>query len=80
MFFSRPEVFDVVTGPAPRLFTVSVDELAAWLGVPASWLLEEAQAGRIPSLDAGGRVLFDRYAVECALAARASELTLPVVY
>lgn len=39
----------------------------------AAWLKAEAEAGRIPSLKAGRRLLFDAEAVEAALIRRASE-------
>lgn len=47
-------------GPTARLFRVK-----------ASWLLAEAKAGRIPSLRAGERYLFDPETVESNLLARA---------
>ena len=42
-------------------------------GVPASWLKAEAEAGRIPHLRAGSRILVDPAAVERVLLDRANE-------
>lgn len=44
------------------------------LGVRASWLATEADAGRIPALRAGDRWLCDPSAVEAELLRRAREL------
>jgi hypothetical protein len=41
-------------------------------GLSAAWLKAEAEAGRIPSLKAGRRLLFDADAVEAALIRRAA--------
>ncbi len=41
-------------------------------GLTRQWLEAEAEAGRIPSLKAGRRLLFDVQAVERALIARAN--------
>lgn len=48
----------------------SLQDTATALGVPAAWLRREAQAGRVPSLKAGRRLLFDLGDVSAALAAR----------
>jgi len=42
-------------------------------GLSAAWLKAEAEAGRLPCLKAGRRVLFDAKAVERALIERAAE-------
>jgi hypothetical protein len=56
------------------LLTLSL--MARRLRVPVKWLRSEAQAGRIPALDAGGRFLFHAPSVERALLSRAvGELT-----
>ena len=47
--------------------------MAGRLGVPAKWLREEAEAGRVPHLRAGEQLLFDPSAVERALRKRAAE-------
>ena len=47
--------------------------LARRLGLPRDWLKTEAEAGRIPSLLAGKRRLFNSEAVERALEDRAGE-------
>ena len=52
---------------------LSVRGLADRLKLPASWLKSEAEAGRIPSLRAGRRLLFNPEAVERALLKRAAE-------
>jgi hypothetical protein len=39
--------------------------------VPYRWLRAEAEAGRVPCLMAGGRILCDHAAVEAALLERA---------
>lgn len=46
--------------------------LARALALPPTWLRREAEAGRIPALRAGRRLLFNRVAVETALANRAA--------
>lgn len=45
--------------------------LALWVGCDKQWLLREAEAGRLPHVNAGGRILFDPEAVEEALIERA---------
>ena len=40
------------------------------VGVKASWLRDEAEAGRVPALRAGDTWLFDLHALERALLAR----------
>lgn len=42
-------------------------------GLTAAWLRAEAEAGRIPHLKAGRRLLFDAQAVETALIRRAAQ-------
>lgn len=42
-------------------------------GLSAAWLKAEAEAGRIPCLKAGRRMLFDADAVEAALVQRAAQ-------
>lgn len=51
---------------------VSLRALAKRLRVPQRWLREQAAEGRIPCLRAGKQILFERHAVEAALAARAA--------
>lgn len=53
----------------PALLPLSV--IARLEGVPAIWLRDEADAGRIPCLRAGRRILFDRETVERILLDRA---------
>ena len=50
-----------------------VGPAAALLGVPVKWLRREADAGRVPCLRAGDRVLFNIRAAEQALLERASK-------
>jgi hypothetical protein len=58
------------TIPSPELLSLPI--LARNLRVSQTWLRQEAEAGRIPSLAAGrGRFLFSRSAVEAALVERA---------
>jgi hypothetical protein len=45
---------------------------AARLGVPAAWLKCEAEAGRVPHIKAGRRILFHAATIEQALAERAA--------
>ncbi len=45
--------------------------LSRRLGLPVRWLRLEAEAGRLPHLNAGGTLLFDPDAVEEALRNRA---------
>lgn len=54
---------------APTSFR-SVSSTARALNVPASWLRSEAEAGRVPALRAGRRLLFDLDAVRAALVNR----------
>jgi excisionase family DNA binding protein len=49
---------------------VSINELADRTGLPVAWLRREAEAGRIPSTQAGRRRFFDTAAVLKALANR----------
>ena len=51
---------------------VSLNRLAAELRLPRNWLKQEAQAGRLPCLRVGRRLLFNRVAVEQVLADRAA--------
>jgi len=48
-----------------------VTEVARMVGVSARWLQNEAEAGRLPSLNAGGKYLFDYQAVLAKLKSRA---------
>ena len=52
---------------------VNVSGLARRLHLPAAWLMAEAKAGRIPSLRAGRRTLFNPEAVERVLLERAAK-------
>ncbi len=47
--------------------------MAARLGVPAKWLKEQAEAGRVVGLKAGNRWLFDPYATSQDVRALARE-------
>jgi hypothetical protein len=49
---------------------VSINELADRTGLPVAWLKREAEAGRIPSTQAGRRRFFDTAAVLKALSNR----------
>lgn len=55
----------------PKLVTDS--QMARILRVRVSWLRNEAEAGRLPSVNAGNRYLFNRDAVVNALAERAAK-------
>ena len=62
---------EVDTAAAPvKLVTLSRE-----LRLPVGWLRAEADAGRIPCLRVGRRLLFDRAAVTAALASRAREFS-----
>jgi hypothetical protein len=52
---------------------VPINVAARWLHVPARWLRDEADAGRIPHLKAGRAVLCDVSAVEAVLLERARQ-------
>ena len=52
---------------------VTLEELAQRLPVSKRWLQREARAGRIPSLIAGNRRLFNMEAVRTAIAERAAK-------
>lgn len=41
---------------------IRLRDMASQLGVPSKWLKEQAEAGKIPALKAGGRWLFDAVA------------------
>ena len=57
-----------------KLFTLrSLARHLKGFGLTAVWLKAEAEAGRIPCLMAGRRMLFDVEAVEAALLRRASK-------
>ena len=56
----------------PETF-VPLQQAAGCLGVPAAWLKAEAEAGRIPRLKAGRRLLFNVDAVERVLLTRAQQ-------
>jgi hypothetical protein len=49
--------------------------MARVLKVPAAWLKREADAGRVPCLNADGRYLFNSDAVERVLAERAGRVS-----
>jgi hypothetical protein len=53
----------------------SVERIAANLGIPESWLRDEVEAGRVPCLRAGKRILLSRDVVERTLLERASTST-----
>jgi len=53
---------------------VEVVPLSKWLGISAEWLKTEAEAGRIPCLNADGVLLFDVDAVRRTLAKRAVQI------
>jgi len=50
---------------------VSLRRVAAHLGVPISWLKDEAEAGRVPHLKTGRRLLLNVEEVERVLKERA---------
>jgi hypothetical protein len=50
---------------------LTLQSAARCFRVPARWLREEANAGRVPHLKAGASLLFDREALERALIERA---------
>lgn len=52
---------------------LSLRRAAARLGVPATWLRSEVDAGRLPHLRAGRRLLLNPQAVETALLERAEQ-------
>lgn len=60
-----------MTTPHPQDI-VTLDELARRLKLSKAWLHREANAGRIPSLRAGKRRLFNPAAVGASLAERAA--------
>jgi hypothetical protein len=52
---------------------ITIRSMAARLRIPAKWLKQEAQAGRIPCLRAGTAILVSPEAVEAELVRRAAE-------
>lgn len=55
----------------PNATYIQIHDLSRRTGLPVAWLRREAEAGYIPSLRVGRRLMFDREAVERALAERA---------
>jgi hypothetical protein len=53
---------------------VHLNVLARRLGVPAHWLRQEAEAGRLPHVKAGSQLLFDAATVERILLERATSV------
>ncbi len=51
---------------------INLPGLSRKLGLPVSWLKQEAKAGRLPCLKVGRRFLFNLSAVETALSERAA--------
>jgi len=60
----------------PPASLVTVRTLSRLFGVPPKWLKNEALAGRIPSLKADGRWLFNVSAVERVLLDRAARVAV----
>ncbi len=56
---------------------LTLPAMARHLRVTQTWLRAEAEAGRVPALDAGGRLLFNVPAVERVLSERAAALVVP---
>lgn len=56
---------------------IPLNALSRRLGLPAAWIKAEAEAGRIPSLRAGRRLMFNPDAVERILIERAKTDTEP---
>lgn len=52
---------------------LSLPRAARRLGVPAKWLREQAERGKVPCLRAGARYLFDLDAVSQELGKQAAE-------
>lgn len=52
---------------------ITLHALSRRLGLPAAWIKAEAEAGRIPSLRTGRRLMFSVEAVREHLIRRASE-------
>ena len=50
-----------------------LSRVARRLGVPAKWLREQADAGKVPCLRAGARYLFDLDALSQELAKQAAQ-------
>jgi hypothetical protein len=50
----------------------NIHDLARRFVLPARWFKEEAESGRLPCLQVGGRFIFNIKAVEQALAERAA--------
>jgi len=54
---------------------VTVDRLAAYIGLPVAWLKREAKQGHIPSIKAGKGLMFHVESVERVLCERAKSGT-----
>lgn len=52
-----------------------IESVARRLGVPAAWLKAEADAGHVPYLKTGRRMLMNEAAVQTALLERAQLMT-----
>ena len=59
-----------MSNPPPELVPLAV--VARTLKIPAAWLKAETDAGRIPHLKAGRRLLFNPEAVQRCLVQRAA--------
>jgi hypothetical protein len=60
-----------VRKPTQQLGLVSLPVLAEELGLPLRWLRREVAAGRLPTTEVGGRLLFDPKRVARVLQERA---------
>ena len=56
---------------------VNLNRLAIELNLPREWLRAEAQAGRLPCLRVGRKLLFNAVAVELVLGKRAADYQEP---
>ena len=58
---------------------ITANELANALNLPVSWIKAEAQAGRLPCIRAGRRLMFDPALVRASLAERSRGGNLLIV-
>ena len=66
----------IISDLQPRLLSLS--QMARRLRVPAQWLRDEANAGRVPHLKCAEQLLFSPRTVESVLVDRASREGLEV--
>lgn len=68
----------IVNDESPNPQFIPLASIARGLGVPVAWLAAQAEAGRVPSLTIGRRVLANPHAVKAALAELSGDQAMPM--